>query len=70
MLSFRLVPPTGGRAGFNVNVTDINFQGKVSISMGPGSGQVDIATAGYVFLDIRMWRNSSLQIGRGTTTSA
>lgn len=69
MLTFRLVPIIGRRTKYRVVISDPVFQGKLNIFMGPGAGTIHIDSAGYINLEIRMWRNSTLKIGRGTTIS-
>ncbi len=64
---FSLTPGHRVRQGYRVEITNHGFCGVLHVLLGPGTGQVRIDTAGMVNLDIRMFREASLNIGRGTT---
>jgi len=59
----------GLRQGYRIAVTAPDFQGKLKLLLGPGTGRLLIDTCGPVNLDIRMWHESSVTIGRGTTVN-
>ena len=63
-------PPLPGRRDYRIEVTAPNLRGAIKIALGPGSGTIRIETAGPVQMDIRTWREMSLQIGAGTTISS
>jgi acetyltransferase-like isoleucine patch superfamily enzyme len=64
---FSLAPDRRLREGYRVEITNPGFRGQMHVLLGPGTGQIRIDTAGPVSLDVRMFRETSLTIGRGTT---
>ncbi len=63
-----LSPPVPGlRRGYRIVVTEPNFAGRLRVTLGPGTGSVRLDTRGPVNLDLRMWREGTVQIGAGTT---
>lgn len=66
-LFFMAGPATGVRTGYRVKVSRPDFRGKLRITLGPGSGSIDIDTAGPANIDIRTWRQFTLRISEGTT---
>jgi acetyltransferase-like isoleucine patch superfamily enzyme len=70
MITLQLLPVAMVRSGYRVIISDVNFKGRLNISLGPGTGMIDIASGGYINLEIRMFRNSTLKIGEGTTINS
>lgn len=61
-------PDTPGlRRDYRIRISDPAFRGQLKFLLGPGTGTVDIDTAGPANLSIRMWRTASLRIGARTT---
>jgi len=61
-------PPTPGlRKGCRIVVTQPDFLGRLSISLGPGQTNIRIEGRGPINLDVRTWRHSRLTIAEGTT---
>ncbi len=55
------------RRGYRVIVSDPDFSGTIVISLGPGTGRINIAAKGPAHLDIRIWRGGTFHLGSGTT---
>ncbi|WP_294227506.1 acyltransferase [uncultured Shimia sp.] len=66
-IAVSLSPAPGLRKNYRIEVSQSDFRGKLRFSLGPGRGKVQIHSRGPLNLDVRMWRNSSLSIGNGTT---
>lgn len=65
-----LVPPgIKMREGYRIEVTGPNFKGKLNVNLGRGTGHLRIETNASAVLDVRMFRQSSLFIGRGTSVN-
>lgn len=69
-IRFSMPPDKRLREGYRVELTHQTFRGRVHIGLGPGTGHVRIDTGGTVNLDIRMFRESSFFLDRGTTINA
>ena len=67
--AFRFIVPPNKRPriGYRICLDTPKFRGGISVSLGPGTGHVTIRSGGSLNVDIRMFRQSSLTIGRGTT---
>lgn len=57
------------REGYRVVVREPEFTGGLKLALGPGTGRIEISTRGPAFLDIRIWRDGTFSLGRGTTVS-
>lgn len=68
-LTVSLSPAPGHRKDIRITLRRPDLRGKVRIILGPGTTEIDIATAGPVNLDLRMWRNSTFKMGLGTTVN-
>ncbi|MCA0873472.1 acyltransferase [Seohaeicola saemankumensis] len=55
------------RRNYRVSIPDPEFRGKVSILMGPGSGEIELGGRGPMVADFRMWRDATVRIGEKTT---
>ncbi|MDK3020974.1 acyltransferase [Pseudodonghicola flavimaris] len=60
-------PALAPRRNHRIVFSQPELNGRVNISLGPGSGEIRIDTRGPINLDLRMWRQSTLSIGAGTT---
>lgn len=60
-------PPVPGPRQYKVSVTTPKILGNIRFALGPGSGTIEIGSAGPIRLDIRTWRRVKLTIGKGTT---
>lgn len=67
-----IVAHGGPRAArdYTVRLSHPNFQGRIRLSLGPGSGRVQVETKGSLGIDVRLWRECSLTIGEGTTINS
>ncbi|WP_412552914.1 acyltransferase [Shimia sp. MIT1388] len=57
----------GRRDGYRIELPAKPIKGKLRIALGPGSGTIKIDTVGPMRLDVRVWRQAHLHIGRNTT---
>lgn len=63
-------PALAPRRNYRIIFSQPELDGQVNISLGPGSGKIRIDTRGPINLDLRMWRQSTLSIGAGTTMNS
>ena len=68
-IKFSMPPDVRMREGYRIELTAPNFRGKLHVGLGSGTGHLRIETNGSANLDVRMFRQSSLFIGRGTTVN-
>jgi len=67
---FSLINAPGPRRGYNVEILSDQLKGRLNFLLGPGKGDVKIASAGHLNVSFRLWRKCNISIGEGTTITS
>ena len=67
LLKFNLTGNPNAARHYRIFCSAERLQGRFQIGLGPGDGEVTIASSGLIRLQMQMWRNSRVTIDPGTT---